>query len=239
MAHAYIKRFQIREFNHWPYNAVESVMLVDRREPVIVPAGMQGDIHYRCYLRHPDQYLFVASMQPYDPSWEKSEALEVSVYQLKVEQPLAMQIEYVLFESYLASDHAKLRPLLEEIKSGALTPESFPVSLRPDSVMTTAKGAINPWQDRRLDGKQPPDHAVSVFYVTEKSELPYINNHTIPEHLDFDFVQAAVVTYDFYEVPPTYQILMNRLGKYVNWLEDRLRSKPRGKNRKRPVTGSR
>jgi hypothetical protein len=69
----------------------------------------------------------------------------------------------------------------------------------------------------RLEGKRPPDHATSALYVRERSDLPWINNHTIPDGIDYDAVRAEVVTYDLYPVPPRLGELMRRLDAYCDW----------------------
>jgi hypothetical protein len=112
--------------------------------------------------------------------------------------------------------------LIEQIKKGILTPSTFPKDLRPGRVILQGDDESHPWDTLRLEGKTPPDHPTSAFIITEQSDLPYINNHTIPESIDHEFVHAAVVTYDFYETPPSYDELLNRLDKYCKWFDQRL-----------------
>ena len=60
----------------------------------------------------------------------------------------------------------------------------------------------------------------------------------VPERddADYQFVQAAVITYDFNEVPPIYDQLMKRLDRYCAWFDALLarttrRPKPGRKSR--------
>jgi hypothetical protein len=235
MADQYLKRYCVKEFNVWPYEGVESVTLVERKARVVLTADFEGDRRYRCYRRHPGQFVSLAPMEAYSESWEGGGCREISPYQLLADRPLAIQIEYVLFQSWKASDYPKLQGLIDNIKNGVLTPLAFPQDLRPARVILGADADSHPWEVRRHEGTQPPDHPTSAFIVIEHSDVPYINEHTVPEGVDYEFVQAAVVNYDFYKTPPTYDDLMKRLDKYCLWFE-KLLSGTRQAPLKRPPT---
>jgi hypothetical protein len=79
----------------------------------------------------------------------------------------------------------------------------FPGDLRPGRAILMGNDESHPWERRRLEGTQPPDHPTSAFVIPGRSDLPYINDQTIPEGIDYQFVQAAVVTPERY----TYQIV--------------------------------
>jgi hypothetical protein len=156
-------------------------------------------------------------MEQYDESWEEVHRLEISPYQLLVDRPLAMQVDYVLFDSWRAGDFAKNQALADDIKKGKLTPLAFPPELRPQRVVVEGDDESHPWSALHLEGTKPPDHPTSAFYVSERSDCPIINHRTIPDGMDFGFVQVAVVNYGFYEKPPTYDELLTRLDQYCEW----------------------
>ncbi len=215
----FLKVYRIKSTNVYPYDDVQSVKLVDRAAPALLVADLRAETTYRCYRRHPGQFLTLAAMEPYDESWEGDSGPEVSPYQLLAERPLAYQVEYVLFQSWRAADYEKLESLVQRVKSGVLDTSGLPDALRPGRCQTEADEESDPWQSLRLNGTRPPDHPTSTFLVTERSKFPYINNHTIPEGIDYGFVQASVVNYDFYPTPPRYGELMDRLDTYCDWFE--------------------
>jgi hypothetical protein len=216
MAGPHLKLYRIKHANVWPYESVSSVTPVEREACAAVPADFHDESTYRCYRRHPDQFVDLAPMEAYDESWEGS-VYEISPYQLIADRPLAFQIEYVVFRSWRAADYVKLQPLIDLIKKGGLEVLGFPADLRPGRAILMGDDESHPWERHRLEGTQPPDHPTSAFIIPERSDLPYINDHTIPEGIDYQFVQAAVVSYDFYEIPPTYDWLMKRLDRYCGW----------------------
>jgi len=235
MADEYLKLYRIKECNVWPYEDVASVTLVERNARAILTADFKDGAKYRCYRHHPDQFVELAPMEAYAESWEGADdGREISPYQLLPDRPLALQIEYVLFQSWKASDQIKLQGLIENIKNGTLTPQDFPQDIRPARVIVRADDESHPWQSLRLEGKQPPTGPTSAFFVCEHSEnLPYINHHTIPKGIDYEFVQAAVVQYGLYKTPPKYGELLKTLDKYCSWFEQRLSETPQPRARKK------
>ncbi|HEX4053842.1 MAG TPA: hypothetical protein VHX86_06225 [Tepidisphaeraceae bacterium] len=220
MADRYLKLYRIKEINIWPYEDVVSVTPVDRNARATLTVDFAEGTKYRCYRHHPGQFVDLAPMETYDESWEGADnGREISPYRLFADRPLAMQIEYVLFHSYKASDYSKLHELIENIKKGILTPSTFPKHLRPARVILQGDDESHPWSSLRLDGTTPPDHPTSAFIIAEHSDLPYINNHTIPKCIDHEYVHAAIVNYDFYKTPPTYDELLKRLDKYCDWFQ--------------------
>ena len=229
MADRYLNLYQIKEINIWPYEDVVSVTPVDRDARATLTVDFTDGMKYRCYRHHPDQFIDLAPMETYAESWEGSDdGREISPYRLFADRPLAIQIEYVLFQSYKAADYPKLCGLIENIKNGNLTASTFPKHLRPARVILQGDEKSHPWSSLRLDGTTPPDHPTSAFIIAEHSDLPYINNHTIPKCIDHEYVHAAVVNYDFYKTPPTYDDLLKRLDKYCDWFE-KLLSESTGK----------
>jgi hypothetical protein len=227
MADPYLKLYKVKNIHIWPYEDVASVAFVERKARATLAVDFTQAAKYRLYRRHPDQFIELAPIETYDESWEGADnGREISPYRLFAHRPLALQIEYVLFQSYRAADYPKLQGVIEQIKKGILTPNSFPKDLGPTRVILHGDDESHPWETLHTDGKQPPDHPTSAFFITEQSDLPYINNHTIPESIDHQFVHAAVVTYDFYKTPPTYDELLNRLDKYCKWFDQRLSGKP-------------
>jgi hypothetical protein len=223
MADRYLKLYRIKEINIWPYEDVVSVTPVDRNARATLTVDFADGTKYRVYRRHPNQFIDLAPMETYDESWEGADdGREISPYRLFADRPLAMQIEYVLFHSYKAADYSKLHGLIENIKKGILTPSAFPKDLRPARVILHGDDESHPWDSLRLEGTKPPDHPTSAFIITEHSDIPYINNHTIPECIDYEYVHAAVVKYEFYKTPPTFDELLKRLDKYCEWFEKRL-----------------
>jgi len=235
MADPYLKLYKVKSINVWPYEDVVSVTFVERKARAALAVEFADEVKYRCYRRHPDQFIELAPIETYDESWEGADdGREVSPYRLFAHRSLALQIEYVVFQSYKAADYPKLQGLIDQIKKGVLTPTSFPKDLRPSRVILHGDDESHPWDTLHTDCKAPPDRPTSAFIIAEHSDLPYINNHTIPESIDYEFVHAAVVTYDFFETPPTYDELLNRLDKYCDWFDQRL-SEVAGK----PVDGAR
>jgi len=235
MADQYLKLYKLKQISVWPYEDVASVSFVERKARAALAFDFAENAKYRCYRRHPDQFVDLAPIEVYDESWEGADnGREISPYRLFPHRPLTLQIEYVMFQSYRAADYPKLHGLIEQIKRGILTPSTFPTDLRPARVILHGDDESHPWETLRNDGKQPPDHPTSAFIIAEHSDLPFINDHTIPKSIDHEFVHAAVVTYDFYETPPTYDELLNRLDKYCNWFDQRL-SESAGK----PAKGAR
>jgi len=223
MADPYLKLYKVKSISVWPYEDVVSVTFVERKTRAALAVDFTQEAKYRLYRRHPDQFIEMAPIETYDEFWEGADdGREISPYRLFPHRPLALQIEYVLFHSYRAAEYPKLQGLIEQIKNGLLTPTSFPKDLRPARVILHGDDESHPWDTLHTDCKTPSDRPTSAFIIAEHSELPYINNHTIPESIDYEFVHAAVVTYDFYETPPTYDELLNRLDKYCKWFDQRL-----------------
>lgn len=226
MTSPYLKLYRIRHANVWPYECVESVTLVERASPALLTADFKGESTYRFYRRHPNQFVELAPMEDYDDQWEGAGGLEISPYQLIADRPLALQIEYVLYRSWRKADYPKLQELIQRVKQGGVDALDFPDDLRPARAILQGDDESHPWESRRLEGTHPPDRPTSAFIIPEHSGLPYINDHTIPDRIDYEFVQAAVVTYDFYETPPTYDALMKRLDRYCAWFEKRRSDSP-------------
>jgi hypothetical protein len=230
-----LKLYSVKPCSVWPYEDVASVTLVERKARATLTVDFARGMKQRCYCHHPDQFIDLAAMETYDESWEGiDDGREISPYRLYAHRPLALQIEYVMFQSYRAADYPKFHGLIENIKKGILTSSTFPKDIRPERAILQGDDESHPWDTLHTDCKAPPDHPTSAFIVAEHSGLPYINNHTIPKSIDHQFVHAAVVTYDFYETPPTYDELMNRLDKYCGWFNQRL-SESAGK----PLKGAR
>ena len=219
MASPYLKVYRIKHANVWPYESVQSAMLIEKNAPLVLTADIRVEDTYRCYRRHADQYVEVAAMEDYDETWEGAGSREISPYQLIPNRSIALQIEYVVYRSWRDTDYPKLAGLTQRIKKGGVEALGFPADIRPSRAVVQGDNESHPWESLRLDGTHPPKRPTSAFIALERSDLPYINHHTSPEGIDYQFVNASVVTYDFYERPPAYKDLMHRLDKYCAWFE--------------------
>lgn len=222
MSSSSLKLYRVKSINVWPYEDVQSIILVDPASRANVAADPRAEESFRIYRRHPDQFISLTPMIAYDDSWEGTNGPEISPYQLNPQQPLAYQIEYVLYQSHRASDYAKVRGLVKRIKQQKVDLSALPPQLRPQRMITQADDASHPVESRRLEGTTPPARPTSTFFVMERSGIPYINHHTIPDGIDYELVQAAIVSYDFYDVAPVYRDLLERLRTYCDWYDSLL-----------------
>lgn len=222
MSQTHCKLYQTRSINVYPYQDVISVRPVALDSLVEVDCDLRDHFAYRMYRPGHAQYVSVAPIELLEEQWEWASGPETSPFQLRASNRFAMQIEYVVFDSYRMTDHAVLQPIIDRIRKGSLTLADFPAAIRPERIIMEADDRSHPWDTLRLEGTQPPLQSTSAFYVSTPHELPIINHHTIPDGLDFDFVQAAAVHYVVANRLPIYGELLANLDRYCQWFDKML-----------------
>jgi hypothetical protein len=123
-----------------------------------------------------------------------------------------VQIEYVIFGSHRRQDDQRINRLRKKLKKKGLDAIPFPAEIRPQAHHI---GTYNDaFHSHRLEGDLPrsPFH---ILFVSEISDIPTINSHTIPEDIDFAWVSVQVVTYRPYQTIPTYRELLATLDQYA------------------------
>jgi hypothetical protein len=192
--------------NSWPYAKDVAVRVATDRDPIVLEADDRRRM-YRTYLRHPDRHVSWALIEGIAPYDFAPESLAARVGEIWV------QIEYSLFSSRQRAADVRLHRLRHTLRQDGLDALPFPPGLRStEHHIGTHEDAFH---TMRLEGKirrQP----FNVLYVSELSDLPIINDHTIPEGEDFAWVDAQVVTYGRYDTIPTYGELLDRLGRYCS-----------------------
>lgn len=159
-------------------------------------------------------------VEPYTFGWEGEDGgREISPYRLIPGGPLRLQFEYVLFRSYRAQDYALVEPVIDLVKGGGLEALRFPPDLRPDRALLVGDAEGDPAWAWHNELRPPPDRPVTTFLISERSDIPFINDHTVPEHVDHQFVYAAVTAYGLFEAPPTYREALETLQRYCVWFD--------------------
>jgi hypothetical protein len=201
-----IKVYQFEFPNSWPYAKDVAVRVAVDHDPIgIAVASADQDRMDRTYRRFPDQHVSWAFIEGFDPYDHAPESFAARVGEIWV------QIEYSLYSSRHRADDARLERLRRTLREDGINALPFPPELRPDEHhIGTYKDAFH---TLRLEGtvSRQPFH---VLYVSELGDIPIINDHTIPEDIDFAWVDAQVVTFGRYDALPTYQELLDRLDRY-------------------------
>jgi hypothetical protein len=199
------KIYDIEFTNTWPYEKDVAVRVAAPDDPIVLLADNGHDRMHRTFLRFPDRHVswaLVEGASTYDHSLETFAARAGEIW---------VQVEYAIFTSRRRSDDVRLDGLRRRLRADGLAAIPFPPELRPD------EHHIGAYEDAfhlfRLESdvrRQP----FNVLYVSELSDIPLINHHTIPDDEDFAWVDAQVVTYGRYDALPTYGELLDRLGRY-------------------------
>lgn len=215
----FLKLYRVKHINVWPYEDVQSTAVVSAKSPILLTAEMHDDSSIRCYRRHPGQFAELSLVEPYG-DWEGADdGREISPYQVFADRPIALQIDYVVFQSWRGADYAKIEPVIERVKHGGLAALKFPSDLRPDRAVVQGDKDSDPRWAWINEGQLPPEKPRSTFLASERSSIPYINDHTIPKGIDYQCVYAGVMDYRLYDIPPTWDEVMTRLGRYCAWFE--------------------
>jgi hypothetical protein len=214
-----VEVYQIETLKRWPYQSVTSVTFARPSERLTLATKLDDyRTKYRCYLGEGQYFdwalvphnFYRASTVPND------EALEISPTRLMRPQERWIQVEYVMFFSSSPADDSRLVPARARHASGSLGFLGLPKALRPESVkIGTFEDPHYAW----YNGDGGVEKAVTALFISQPSNLPYINNQTIPEGAEYEHVTACVFRYRPYKVAPTYNDCLKDLQAYCRWFD--------------------
>lgn len=204
------KIYEIEFVNQWPYEKDVAVRVADAGQPITLVADDRHGRMHRVYDRFPDRHVSWALLGGFDRFDHALESFAARVGEIWV------QTEYALFSSRRQSDDARLDSLRRTLRTDGLDTIPFPPDLRPEAFhIGSYNDAFHTFRHEGSLLRQP----YHVLYVSELSDLPIINHRTIPDDVDFAWVNAQVVTYGPCDTLPTYQQLLDRLGRYAQALD--------------------
>lgn len=223
-----VEVYEIETLHHWPYESVKSVRIARASEPLILASNFGWETKYRCY--DPGGTAYVSwVLVPHnfyrDSAVPNDETQELSAARLIRPAERWLQIDYVMFHSSSRSDDARLASAREHQASGELSFRGLPASLRPDTVAVGSfEDPHNAWYESNKKIEEPSTR----LFISQRSKLPYINDHTIPEGADYEFVAALVCRYRPYRTTPTYAECLKNLRVYSGWFEQYLPEASKG-----------
>jgi len=201
-----LKVYEILHTNSFPYEQAVAVRVAEPGDPITLDTDQDNKRMHRVYRRHPYQHI----------SWGLVEGFDQFNYAPEVvggrDGEIWVQVEYVIFGSHHRPDDQRIKRLRKNLKKKGLAAIPFPAEIRPQAHHI---GAYNDaFHSLRLEGDllRSPYH---ILFVSEISDVPVINDHTIPEDIDFAWVSAQVVTYRPYQTIPTYRELIATLDQYA------------------------
>jgi hypothetical protein len=211
--------YQIETLNRWPYESVTSVTFARPSERLALATDLRDyRMKYRCYLN--EAQYFNWALVPHNFYRESAvpndEALEISPTRLMHPHERWIQVEYVMFYSNSPADDARLAPARARHASGDLRFPGLPSALRPDNISI---GSFDDPHYAWYNGNPGVDKAATVLFISQPSKLPRINDQTIPEGAEFDWVTACVFRYRPHGITPTYGDCLKELQAYCRWFD--------------------
>jgi hypothetical protein len=205
-----LKIYEVEFKNSWPYEQPVAVRVAAEADPIILDTGNTSDRMYRIYHRYPDQHVSWALVEGLDPYCEELEPLAGRT------DAIWIQIDYFIFDSHRQADDARLKKLRRLLQTKGLKAVPFPPDIRPEAYRIGVHE--DAFHTLRLDDKlrREPFH---VLHVSEISNIPIINDGSIPEGIDFGWVDVQVSTFRRYETIPVYRELLQHLRGYCGCLE--------------------
>jgi DNA-binding winged helix-turn-helix (wHTH) protein len=214
-----IRTYYVNHLDRWPYESTTSHQSERIDQPIALDTNLQIGTTYRCLASRASQYIDWGLLGHNINNGEREDAFGNALVTTKVILPaeLWIQVEYVLFHANTADADLTIAPFRDHLMTHGCTNPS------PQGIVQPVDFRIGNNNDPHFQwfqfGDSPASEQTYVF-VSSISDLPYINQHTIPNAIAFQFVHASIIDLRRYSSPITYRELFKRFDDLNAWYHD-------------------
>jgi DNA-binding winged helix-turn-helix (wHTH) protein len=222
-----IATYYVNHLDRWPYESTTTHGSEPVDQPIAIATNLQTGTTYRCVGSRASQYIDWGLLGHNINNGEREDASGNGLLSTKTILPaeLWIQVEYVLFHANTAPADLTIAPFRDHLMVHGCTKPSPQGIVQPVSVRI---GYNNDPHFQWFQLGEAPTAEQTYVFVSSISDIPYINQHTIPNATAFQFVHASIIDLRRYTKPITYRELFKRFDDLNAWYHNcRTTAEPR------------
>jgi hypothetical protein len=209
--------FRVITLNRWPYEEIQPACTAELDDRIHIVTNLKRGTKYR-WVPGPAQGIEwgLLSQNINDGINEDKDGNDLVSDDSLLPKDLWIQITYQLFGSTRRKDDTVIAPFRNRVMTGNYLPLPLASLARTPEV---AIGSLNDPYHQWYEMGDPPSGPETIIFASSISHLEYINAHTIPHGVDYEYIQTSVVDLRSYRALPTYEALVENFDHLHRWYQ--------------------